>query len=68
MTIQVARMQSGKNLPAIPGSHPGYGSGVGWMTPFSSTIAMGGWIKRHPPYEVAGLTDKHGIYAAEGHP
>ena len=23
---------------------------VGWMTLFSSTIAIGGWVKRHPPY------------------
>ena len=23
---------------------------VGWMTLFSSTIAIGGWIKRHSPY------------------
>ena len=23
---------------------------VGWITLFSSTIAIGGWIKRHPPY------------------
>ena len=22
---------------------------VGWMTLFSSTIVIGGWIKRHPP-------------------
>jgi hypothetical protein len=34
---------------------PAYGICVGWMTPFSSTIAVGGWVKRHPPYEVAGL-------------
>jgi hypothetical protein len=28
---------------------------VGWMTPFSPTIgaidAIGGWVKRHPPYD-----------------
>ena len=23
---------------------------VGWMTLFSSTVAIGGWVKRHPPY------------------
>jgi hypothetical protein len=33
------------------------------MTPFSSTIVVGGgWVKRHPPYEVAGLANKHRIY------
>jgi hypothetical protein len=68
MNIQVARMQSGNNLMATSELHPGDGSWVGWMTPFSSTIAIGGWIKRHPPYEVAGLADKHGIYAAEARP
>jgi hypothetical protein len=40
----------------FPGLHPGYGKWVGWMTFFSSTTAIGGWIKRHPPYEIAGLT------------
>jgi hypothetical protein len=23
---------------------------VGWMTLFSSTITIGGWVKRYPPY------------------
>ncbi len=23
---------------------------VGWMMLFSSTMAIGGWVKRHPPY------------------
>ena len=43
-------------------------SWVGWMTPFSSTTAIGGWVKRHPPYEVAGPADKPRICGAEGRP
>src|SRR3990167_659196 len=41
-------MQSGNNLVSaqFPGLHPGYGKWVGWMTPFSSTTSIGGWIKR----------------------
>ena len=30
---------------------------VGWMTLFSSTIAIGGWIKRHPPYALLRSPD-----------
>jgi hypothetical protein len=34
---------------------PATQSGVGWMTLFSSAIAVGGWVERHPPYGVAPL-------------
>ncbi len=38
-----------RTTPSVDGAH----SWVGWMTLFSSTIAFGGWIKRHPPYGFA---------------
>jgi hypothetical protein len=28
---------------------------VGWMTLFTSTVAGGGWVERHPTYGVAPL-------------
>jgi mannose/cellobiose epimerase-like protein (N-acyl-D-glucosamine 2-epimerase family) len=45
-------MQSGNTLcsDAIPRVALAYERWVGWMTPFSSTTATGGWMERHPPY------------------
>jgi hypothetical protein len=28
---------------------------AGWMTLFTSTVAVGGWMERHPPYDTAPL-------------